>query len=193
MPKKLGLAFLFIGLLFIIAALALFLFNYYEDSRAGEKSDEMLSELQHLIVEKNAGETSSIETPASTSLTVIDGYVGYLSIPRLDLELPVMDEWDYDKLKLAPCRHFGAPQTDDFVIAAHNYKNHFGSLSKLESKDPVLFTDMDGVVHHYELSSLTTLAPNDVEVVQNSEHDLVLYTCTYGGKTRVAAFFDRPE
>ena len=29
---------------------------------------------------------------------------GYLSVPSVGLELPVMAEWDYDRLKTAPCR-----------------------------------------------------------------------------------------
>ena len=28
--------------------------------------------------------------------------------------------WDYDRLKIAPCRQFGSTRTDDLVIAAHN-------------------------------------------------------------------------
>jgi len=30
-----------------------------------------------------------------------------------------------------------------------------------------------------------------VEAVEHSGHDLVLYTCTYGGKTRIVVFCDR--
>ena len=36
----------------------------------------------------------------------IDGnlYIGYISIPALNKELPVMSTWSYPKLKIAPCR-----------------------------------------------------------------------------------------
>ena len=45
----------------------------------------------------------------------IDGYdyIGTLTIPALELELPVMAQWDYDRLTIAPCRQFGTTQTDD--------------------------------------------------------------------------------
>ena len=33
--------------------------------------------------------------------------------------------------------------------------------------------------------------PTDVDAVKNSGYDLVLYTCTYGGKTRIVVFCDR--
>ena len=101
-------------------------------------------------------------------------------------------EWDYNRLKIAPCRHFGSSRTDDLVIAAHNYKTHFGSLSKLRSGAEVIFTDMDGIENRYVLvRDPETLAPDAVDAVQNSGYDLVLYTCTPGGATRVVAFCDR--
>ena len=126
-------------------------------------------------------------------VVVIDGYgyIGYLSIPDLGLELPVMAEWDYSRLKIAPCRQFGSTGTDDLVIAAHNYKTHFGRLSSLDEGAEIIFTDMDGLKTRYSLKSVNTLAPNAVDAVQNSGYDLVLYTCTPGGATRVTVFCDR--
>jgi sugar phosphate isomerase/epimerase len=71
-------------------------------------------------------------------------YIGYLSVPVLELELPVMSEWDYQRLRRAPCRQFGSTKTDDLVIAAHNYPAHFGRFSQLHSGDLLTFTDLDG-------------------------------------------------
>ena len=52
--------------------------------------------------------------------------------------------------------------------------------------------DMDGIKNRYALMKKPqTLAPDDVNAVQNSGYDLVLYTCTSGGATRVVAFCDR--
>ena len=118
-------------------------------------------------------------------------YIGYLTIPALKLELPVIDDWSYEKLKTAPCRHTGTAQSDDLVIAAHNYKRHFGLLSQMNPGDTVLLTEMDGTVNSYALVKVETLKPTDTDAAINSEHDLVLYTCTFGGATRVVAFFDR--
>ena len=101
--------------------------------------------------------------------------------------------WDYDRLKIAPCRQFGSTRTDDLVIAAHNFESHFGRLKELTGGETVIFTDMDGVVSTYSVTRLETLNPNSVEAVQNSGHDLVLYTCTKGGKTRVTVFCDRVD
>ena len=133
--------------------------------------------------------------PADMPITYFDGYgdIGYLEIPSLWLKLPVMAEWDYSRLQIAPCRQSGATFTDDLVIAAHNYNNHFGRLKNLNPGDTVTFTDMDGIVSTYAVTEVTTIAPDNVEAVIESGHDLVLYTCTPGGQTRVTVFCDRAE
>lgn len=118
-------------------------------------------------------------------------YIGYLSIPSLNLDLPVMSDWDYKRLKKAPCRQCGSTRTDNLVIAAHNYKTHFGSLSKLEVGAEISFTDMDGTENDYVLERLESMMPDAVDAVVDSDYDLVLYTCTPGGKSRVVAFCNR--
>ena len=132
--------------------------------------------------------------PEEETLPAVDiqGYscIGMLSIPAIEIELPVLENWSYNRLKIAPCRQFGSPATEDFVIAAHNYKNHFGLLSELVIGDKVMFTDMDGVEYHYELVRLETIDPTAIADVRDSGCALVLYTCTYGGSNRIAAFFN---
>lgn len=192
MPKKSGVAFILVGMVLILSALSLFLYNRYADAQAGQEAERLLADVQTFIEKEPASlseETLAPELPVAE----IDGYgyVGYVSIPKLGLELPVMSEWDYERLKIAPCRQFGSSRTDDLVIAAHNYKNHFGSLFQLEEGDSVIFTDMDGIENFYEVTCMDTLKSTEIDAVQNSGHDLALYTCTYSGKTRVTVFCDR--
>ena len=120
-------------------------------------------------------------------------YIGILSIPALELELPVMSEWSYARLKIAPCRQYGSAESDDLIIAAHNYKRHFGRLSKLKDGDSVTFTDLQGETYEYAVREIKVLEPTATEEVINSDWDLILYTCTYGGKTRVVVGCERLE
>lgn len=205
MPKKAGIIFVTMGVVLILSALLLFLYNGLEDRRAGQQAESLMDEIHSAMTEGTDPTTKPTEIeieiteptetlPVEMPVVMIDGYdyIGYLFIPALELELPVMAEWDYSRLKIAPCRHFGSSRTDDLVIAAHNYKSHFGSLSSLKEGAEVIFTDMDGIVNRYVLvRDPETLAPDAVEAVQNSDYGLVLYTCTPGGATRVVAFFDR--
>lgn len=205
MPKKAGIIFVTLGVVLILSALLLFLYNGLEDRRAGQEAELLLDDVLSAIADQTDIPTQQTENdveesteqaetlPAEMPVVMIYGYeyIGYISIPDLDLELPVMAEWDYNRLKISPCRHFGSSRTDDLVIAAHNYKTHFGKLSSLEEGAEIIFTDMDGIENYYTLSRLDTLAPDAVDAVQNSGYDLVLYTCTPGGATRVVAFCDR--
>jgi sortase A len=112
-------------------------------------------------------------------------YIGYLSIPALELELPIMSSWSYRQLKIAPCRYSGSLRGEDLVLMAHNYSRHFGKISKLNEGDTISFTDVDGVVTYYQVAAMDILEPTAVEVMTSGEFDLTLFTCTYGGGSRV--------
>ena len=191
-----------LGAVLLLAALSLFLRNRQEDAQAAASVEALLPQIHAQIAAAEAAAETAAEDaappdPFDPTMTeiVIDGYayIGYLSVPSLGLELPVMSAWDETRLKIAPCRQFGSTRTDDLVIAAHNFESHFGRLKELTGGETVIFTDMDGVVSTYSVTRLETLNPNSVEAVQNSGHDLVLYTCTKGGKTRVTVFCDRVD
>lgn len=129
----------------------------------------------------------SAEIPREMLTTQVNGYdcIGVISIPVLEMELPVLTDWSYEKLKVAPCHYFGSCYEKDFVIAAHNYPSQFGRLSELQPRDLILFTDISGTVHCYEVILLETLPANATEEMITSGFDLSLYTCTPGGANRV--------
>ncbi len=60
-----------------------------------------------------------------------------------------------------------------------------GNLGKLSQGDEITFTDIDGKVFSYEVVSLETLSPYDVEDMTDGDWDLTLFTCTVGGQSRV--------
>lgn len=201
MLKKLGIFFMITGAVLSLSALLLFVFNCYKKSSSGQEAEILLEEVISVIEEREspaltASEEESEIREATLSdefpVAEINGYeyIGYLSIPSLELDLPVMAEWDYTRLEIAPCRQFGFSKADSLVIAAHNYRTHFGKLSTLEIGSEVYFTDMDGFENRYKVQSVSTLSPDAVDAVQNSGHALVLYTCTYEGLNRVAVFCD---
>ena len=76
----------------------------------------------------------------------------------------------------------------DLVIAAHNYKTHFGRLKELQEGDGITFTDLSGAEYAYRVDRVENVQPQDVAAVTESGAALTLYTCTPGGKTRVAVY-----
>lgn len=125
----------------------------------------------------------------------IDGYmyIGYISIPEQELELPVMSTWSYPQLKIAPCRYSGSVRGEDMVLMAHNYVSHFGKLSNLELGSKVWFTDMDGTVTAYEVVGKDLLPPTAVDEMTAGDFDLTLFTCTYSGTNRITVYCDMVE
>ena len=121
----------------------------------------------------------------------IDGnnYIATISIPVLDIELPVMADWDYKKMKIAPCRYYGSIMTNDLVICAHGYDNLFGRIKNLTSGDLLVLTDMNNNEYIYKV--IEVLSPNDVKEMVESEFDLTLYTCTIDNLNRVTVRLNR--
>ena len=198
MPKRADIVIIAVGAVLILSALLLLLYNRYEDAHAGQEAESLLASVEEAI----SAQTMDVPTAAAPSPTpldpempvvMLDGYeyVGYVEIPALGLKLPVMSEWDYTRLRVAPCRQFGSSRTDDLVIAAHNFESHFGRLNEMSVGNTVTFTDMAGIVNTYRAEMIETLSPKDVDAVQNSGYDLVLYTCTRDGQSRVAVFCNR--
>ena len=193
-----GVICVLLGVVLLLAALGLYGYNRWEEAQAGAEAQTVVQDLQEKVVEQtqSAASAPAIDTSSldpELPVVELDGYeyVGTVSIPAIGIDLPVMSEWSYPKLKISPCRQFGSSRTDDLVIAAHNYESHFGKLTSLTAGDSVTFTDMDGIVNEYVVNKVEVLDPHSVEEVEHSGYALVLYTCTYGGKTRVTVFCDR--
>ena len=55
----------------------------------------------------------------------------------------------------------------------------------------MIFTDMDGFSTFYEVTAKDVLVPTAVNEVTDSDFDLVLFTCTYGGKSRITIYCNK--
>ena len=99
-------------------------------------------------------------------------YIGVLEVPDLELSLPVMEQWDYDRLKISPCRFAG-------------------NLKTVPLGTEIRFTDAEGTVFTYAVASFDTVGPNDVERMIHGDWDLTLFTCNTNGQTRCAIRCDR--
>lgn len=197
---------IFLGVAALLLALALLVFNLRTQTQAGEQSNAVLQELRPVVIEppQSAPEqTGSEETPQAPmqepeipesepnperELPEMEvkgrNYVGVLTIPSLNLELPILSQWSKDGVKIAPCRLEGTPYQNNMVLGAHNYTVHFGKLSLLKAGDLVYFEDLDGNVFAYEAVSFEVLSPNQGEILRDAQWDLSLFTCTLSGRSR---------
>lgn len=178
MKNRKAAIFLALGIGFILAAVVFCVFNIVEDNKAGELSQQILKEIE--------------AQPPQQMMTVGgDEFCGIVVVDKLQIELPVYNKWDYKLLKNAPCRYSGEIYDNDLIIAAHNFKSHFGKLKNLELDDIVKFIHADGTVHNFVVKEISKLDGTDVSNMKSGEWDLTLFTCTKGGKQRVTVRCER--
>lgn len=210
MRNKKGNFLIVTGLLLMAAALCLAAYNVWDSARAGEQAQKALGQLLPAIAEPvplpgpiaEGEDPDEVEYPdyivdphMQMPVLTVDGidYIGTLNIPALEIELPVISEWSYPALKIAPCRYAGSAYLDDLCVCAHNYDDHFGRIQNLAIGDTVIFTDVDGNAFSYRVGEITVLHPTATEEMVESEWDLSLFTCTLGGRTRVTVRCEKTE
>lgn len=207
MKPKRGTAWINLGLLLLAAALFLAAYNRNESYQAQQQSDVVLEEMSQALEQTVPAQTvprqteppelpEAMEEPQrEMPVRTIHGrdYIGVLTIPALNLELPVLSQWDYTNLRIAPCRYEGSVYNGSLILCAHNYSSHFGRLKSLREGDVVQFTDMDDNVYTYQVVGLETLSPTDVEGMESGDWDLTLFTCTVGGQSRVTVRLERTD
>lgn len=177
-----------IGILLILSSIGITIYNKYEDLNAGKQAQEALTLLKE-ETKKQDNIVNNLSLNESKEMKTIningDEFIGTITIPTLNLELPVMSEYSYDRLKKAPCRYYGNLFTNDLIICAHAYETFFANINKLTQKDLIIFTDVDGNHYIYEVLEIEILKPTDVDEMVNNDFDLTLYTCTYDNMNRV--------
>ena len=213
--KQEGLLLITIGLLLIAAALFLVSYNLYDELRAEQSARQAVTQLDAYLPAEAAPEAPSDSTgdqeplvsdertaipdyvlsPNMEPVETINGidFIGVLRIPALELELPIISEWNYPNLKTAPCRYSGSAYLNNLIICGHNYTSHFGTLKNLWEGDIATFTDIDGNVFIYKMVERETLLPTSIDAMESGEWDLTLFTCTVGGQSRVTIRFELEE
>ena len=188
------------GLLLIAAALCLTIYNQLKGQWAAQASEQALQKLEESVSSTApASRTEEVPDPPRPAYLSdpdvemptreVDGnlYIGILEIPALELKLPIISEWSDARLDVAPCRYTGSAYQNNMIIAGHNYKQFFGSLSELANGDEVIFTDIEGNRFQYTVSLVEQLPGTAIEEMEAGDWDLTLFTCNFSGNARVTA------
>ncbi len=197
MKRKVSNVLIGVGSVLILSALAIFSYNAQEAAAADQWAMELMPKLM-MQIESNQGTydeqkpseaAEHLPDPYSTVMDTlaVDGndYIGYLMVPKLGLEMPIMSDWSMEKLRVSPCRYAGSIGGDDLVLMGHNYDRGFGQLPKIEIGNDIYFRDVNGVVTSYRVVAKDILAAASVEEMVSGEYDMTLFTCTYGGQNRL--------
>ena len=172
-----------LGLLLIATAGGLFAYNKVIDKNAGTTANRIYES-----VVENSDKDSFYINSDSERVAVIDGveYIGVISVPSYNINLPVQADWSLDKLRNSPCRYSGSINSGSLIICAHNYQSHFGKLKYIQVGEKIKFTDMMGMTYTYSVSEAELVNGYSVEEMkQNDGWDLTLFTCNYSGRQRI--------
>lgn len=190
-----------LGAVLVGLALALFLYNQWDADRADKASAAVLEEMEEAMADSAADSADDTKLDAGKlypdpnaqmSVTAIDGYeyIGYITIPALEISLPVMSQWSDAGLRIAPGRYTGTTFGRNLVICGHSYITHFRGIRSLTPGAQILFKDMDGRTWEYQVTSSETIEPTNVEDMitktDTNDWDLTLFTCTASGQARWA-------
>lgn len=189
MKNKIGKALIGIGVFLILAAFILVLYNFYREYNAKKKVEKYLPKLEQIIKDHSGGNNNADNEKSSKTMN-IDGmnFLGILSVPSKNLELPILADYSYELLDTAPCRYSGSYDSDDLVIGGHNYRSHFSKLKSIKNGEEIFFTSFNGTVYKYSVLRVEILEPTQIEDLINKQNtddwDLTLFTCTSSGAAR---------
>lgn len=200
--KRIGVVLMILGLLLLIAAISVAVYNYRLQKTAQRYSDEIVKQFREMYnfpeIDEKITTTKEIESTKKsgeiyektiskekTSLLNGDSYIGIIQIVSLDVELPVAESFSYDKLKKTPCRYSGTVSEGNLVICAHNYASHFGGFNKLVNGDIIRSIDFEGNVYTYSVASIEQIEPTNIDAVNDEDYALVLFTCNISGNARI--------
>lgn len=190
--KVRGVTLIVAGLIMVFGAVGVFAMYDRQDELAGRNAQILLSEMARVqtripaplpVPEPEREEEAPAEMPVATYA----GYdiAGVIRIPGVGVELPVLSQWNYDLLEIAPCRYSGSVEGRDLIILGHNYKSHFAPLKRVEPGSVAELEGVDGHKYLYTVEAVEKLHKTEVEKLPSPEHDLTIFTCTTGGQSRL--------
>ena len=198
--RGIGSVVIVLGILCLVGAVLLTVFNIRTDTAAFEANSDILEKLRAAepdeyveqpttsdveIIPESIIPQQTVDVPVEAKVEV-DGndYIGTIAFPVFGLELPVMDECTNDSIAVAPGRYAGSVEEGGFVIGGHNYVSHFGRLNRLKPGNEIIFTDVNDNAILYEVFGAEVIDGTAIDLLVTDEWDLSLFTCTFSGSQR---------
>ena len=175
-------------------------YGYIDDYFAVRRAETLLKEVSVRILTElptyEQHEGAQVQNPEDGTLvsevvmhheTLGYSTIGIISIPILKVRLPVISECTDEFLKISACWYRGeiSPMPSRMVISAHNYRNHFGRLHKLDPFDEVIFQANNGMTYTYRVTELLEIDQYDHDALFDGDWDMTLFTCTKDRVRRV--------
>jgi len=195
-----------VGGLFLIAALAIAAWQAWELWGTGLATEREQAELRPAIEAKVGSKQPSAAPPAEEIVKVPGNAVAILLIPRMDLDMVVVEGTDTESLKKGPGHYSSTayPWEDSgrVGIAGHRttYGAPFWSLDELRPGDRITLETEYGIFDYVVTRTVITdpsgtLPSGQSVLAQTDRPTLVLTTCNprFSAAQRLIVFADRVE
>lgn len=189
------LAILVIALIITISFIAIkYGKNQIKEKELEKVVEEVKVQIENIKNNNTEPNTSNTEKNRKEVQVEYKGYnvVGIITIPKLELEYPIIDKTDEEAMKVSITKFWGNNVNDigNFSMSGHNYMDGtmFGGTNKLNVGDLIEMTDLSGRTIEYKIFYKYVIDPNDVSCVNSVEggtREITLITCTNGRSNRL--------
>ena len=164
------------------------------NNNENKDEDEGEENLDNIIAPPDDSSTNNSET--TSKKTYYEGFVmiGYITIPKTNVKLPILDTVTPDSLNTAVAALYPSnPKLNEpgnVVIIGHNYRNgkFFSDNEKLSVGDKVLIKDTTGREVSYTIYQKFQTSEQDTSFYTrntNGVAEITLSTCTDDSKARI--------
>ncbi|WP_342552817.1 class D sortase [Paenibacillus sp. FSL R7-0652] len=188
--KKWSVLLVLLGLLTISFPTLQGMYYDWQQSRVLDELEHLqsgLSQLNHTF--ERSVDTGHADqegtTQAAAKLSPAPGTLGIISIPVIDVRLPILEGATQENMKFAAAHLVETAsigQSGNAAIAAHRAHRKgrlFNRLGELKLGDSVEITLANQTTIHYEIDKITVVEPSDVSVLKDPGlgEVLTLITC----------------
>ncbi|MDH2336874.1 class D sortase [Clostridium perfringens] len=167
--------------------------NLQFDVPEGENKDTEALKEEDTKENSNKAEKVEVEKekkPEKAQLEEGKG-IGILNIPKINLEIGIIEGVSYEDIKYVVGHFPGAPmpgEKGNFSIAGHRisyFGQAFKDIDKLEKGNKVKVT-YNGKEYTYEVTDMYEVTPNETEALNpTKDATITIVTCTTDAKNRV--------
>ena len=182
------------GVLLLVAAVSIYGYYEWTNAQATRQATELLQGLTQKPDKSSpptkaqnttdiAAQHTAFDTEPSTDTTISFDDTGILTMPSIDITLPVLPECNDSNLKRSVCL-YDKPTDGQWIIAGHSYDGHFGKIPQLRPGDTVTW-EIGGYVRDLQVQETVEIRSDDFETLYDGTWTLTLFTCNYNGNRRI--------
>lgn len=163
-------------------------FNQTITNTSNNKKNEFTgSDIINFTAIDNGVSNTSTSGNSTSDVVTYEGFtvVGRMEIPKIDLDLPVLERATKNSLEksIGILTGPGLNKVGNTIIVGHNYRNgtFFSRNSELENGDKIYITDTTGTRIEYTIYNIYTTSSEDSDYITRDtagKREISLSTCT---------------